>query len=153
MKTKIWTAALVVFVGALPATFPSRLHAMFAPYTDRELIEKSALIVQAEYLGQTEVQLGGQTASVCLGVLAVREVCKGNPQEKVVLIAVPTPGKPVSGSDIFYRPGQDGLWFLAARPGGPAGIHVADHPQRFIPTGTGQARIAAFKKLLREVKL
>ena len=152
MKTKIWTVALIVVACALAANFPSRLNAMFAPYSDRELIEKSDLIVQAEFLGQTEVQLGGQAGSVCLGVLAVREAFKGNLQEKVVLIAVPSPTKPVSGSDISFRPGQAGLWLLAARPGGPAGIYVADHPQRFVPAGSGQAKIDALRALLRDPK-
>lgn len=152
MKTKTWTLSLLVLIGLIAGSFPSRLNAMFALFTDRELIEKSDLIAHAEFLGQTEVHLGGTAGSLWLGVLAVRDVLKGSPREKVVLIIVPSPAKPISSSDISYRPGQHGLWFLAARPGGPAGIYVADHPQRFMPAGSEQAKIEAFIKLLRETK-
>lgn len=125
---------------------------MFAPYSDRELLEKSDRVVRGEFLGQTEVRFGGQAGTLWLGVVAVREVLKGNPQESVLLIAVPSPTKPVSGSDIVFRPKQEGLWLLAARPGGPVGIYVADHPQRFVPSDGGQAKIDALRALLGATK-
>ena len=125
---------------------------MFAPIPDRDLVEKANLIVQAEYLGQTEVNLGPQGDSLWLGVLRVTEVLKGAAKETVVLLAVRSPALPISSSDIVCRPGQTGLWLLAARPGGPKGVYVADHPQRFVPAPGGQARIDSLKKLLREKK-
>lgn len=130
----------------------ARLHAMFAPYTDRELIDRSDVVVLGEYLGQTEVRLGGDAGALTIGVVAVREVLKGNPQEKILLIAVPSPAKPISGSDVVFRPKQSGLWLVAARPSGPTGVFVADHPQRFVPAEGGQAKIDALRALLRAAK-
>lgn len=125
---------------------------MFAPYTDRELIEKSDVIVVGEFLGQTEVRFGSAGEPLSIGVIAVREVLKGKPQEKVLLIAVPSPTKPVSGSDIVFRPKQEGLWLVAARPGGPTGVYFADHPQRFVPSGSDKSKVDALRKLLSDGK-
>jgi hypothetical protein len=144
--------ALALAAGVLAAGFPGSLHAMFAPLSDRELIEGSSLIVQAEFVGQAQVDLGPSAGSQWLGVLVVRETLKGVVADKIVLIAVPSPAGPRSSSDILYQPGQTGLWFLHARPGGTSGILVADHPQRFVPAGSGQARIEEFRRSLRKGK-
>ena len=53
--------------GAVFASVPQVSKAMFAPLSDKELLDGSNLVVEAEYLGKTEVQLGGQGGSVWLG--------------------------------------------------------------------------------------
>jgi len=139
--------ALILAVG-----FAGSLHAMFAPLSDRELIEGSSLIVQAEFVGQAPVDFGPGAGSQWLGVLVVRETLTGVVADRIVFIAVPSPAGPRSSSDILYRPGQTGLWFLHARPGGANGMLVADHPQRFVPAGSGQARIEEFRRSLQKAK-
>lgn len=135
-----WISAIFVSV---------KLMAMFAPFTDSDLLEHSSLIVQADYVGQSEVQLGTEGGSVCLGVLNVRAVLKGNVSGGVVLLAVPSPTRMMSGSDIVFKPGQTGWWFLRERSDGAKGIFLADHPQRFIPAGSDDAKVEALKKALR----
>ena len=154
MKSRPCSTAFALILAAILFAWVSAspLQAMFAPYTDRELIEKSDVIVLGEFIGQTEVRVGGAAEPLSLGVIAVREMLKGNPQEKIVLIAVPSPSKPISGSDIVFRPKQEGLWLVTSRPGGPSGIYVADHPQRFVPSGRDQSKIDALRKALRSGK-
>jgi len=145
-------ATVFLATGVLVASFPTRLNAMFAALSDRELIDTSALIVQAEFLGQTDVQFGPSGGSMSVGVLMVQEALKGGLQGKIVLLALPSSAKPVSSSDLLYRPGQTGLWFLRLPSDVPKGLYLADHPQRFISSASGHAKIDSFKLLLREQK-
>jgi hypothetical protein len=152
MNLSLRVVTLFLAAGVVFSAFPLRSNAMFAPLTDRELLEGSSLIVEAEYLGKTEVRLDGQAGSVWLGVLKVRAALKGNVPDGIVLLAVPSGNQPVSSSDIQFRAGQTGLWLLKAKVDGPKGFYLADHPQRFIPSGTGQAKIDSLKRALRERK-
>ncbi len=145
-------ATVILAIGVLSTFFPNRLNAMFAPLSDRELIDASTLVVQAEFLGQTEVQFGAAGASMSVGVLMVQEALKGGLQGRIVLLALPSSAKPMSSSDILYRTGQTGLWFLHLPPNATKGIYLADHPQRFISSVSGRAKIDSFKLLLRDQK-
>ncbi|MBC7729568.1 MAG: hypothetical protein H7242_18545, partial [Microbacteriaceae bacterium] len=58
----------------------------------------------------------------------------------------PSPAAARSGSDQRHRRGERGLWLLRAMPGAPAGIYLADHPQRF---ETEAARIDTLRRLLK----
>lgn len=148
MKTTNLIAGLVLVVSLVALMLPVQVCAMFARYSDVELLNGSNLIVEAEYLGSTDIQLGPAGSLSALGVLKVRNVLKGSVRDGVILLAVPSAKGPVSSSDIVYRPGQTGLWFLRERGEGSKGVFLADHPQRFIAATDGQARIDAFKRLL-----
>ncbi len=123
---------------------------MWARLTDAELIAKSDVIVMAELIGQTRVTLPPAQAPVSLGVLQVEEVLKGDPHRSLLLLVLPSPKGPQSSSDIFYRKGQRGLWFLRPRKAGAVGLYLADHPQRFLSMSTKHAdQIEAFRKTLQ----
>lgn len=115
--------------------------------TDAELVEGSQLIVMATYIGSTQITLkeGGQTLH--LGVLDVDDALKGNMQEVVFLQLPSASGQLHKSDDIFFRPGQKGLWFLK-KDDRQQGIYKVDHPQRFIPEQQLGKRIAPLLKLL-----
>jgi hypothetical protein len=152
MKLPRRLAVFVATLGIALIVVSENLMAMFASLTDAELLQNSSLIVEAEYLGQSEVRLGAQGSGASLGVLRVRDVLKGEVPGGVVLLAVPSPQRPVSGSDIVFKPGQSGWWFLRDASDGSKGVYLADHPQRFLAAGGDPARIASLKKALRAGK-
>ncbi len=107
---------------------------MWARYSDAELIERSELIVQGRFIGTTEIKPRGAAEAARLGVIEVIRVVKGDPRVRAALLALPPRGRPVASTDLYYREGQEGLWFLYQRPGaGIGGVCYADHPQRFLP--------------------
>jgi hypothetical protein len=123
-----WYLTLTLLFTATPVL------AMWAKYSNADLIEKSELIVEARFMGTTEVLLPNQQHPLSLGVLQVSKVLKGKPQTEVVLLALPSKSGLVSSTDIHYRQGQVGLWFLYQKSGGISGVYYADHPQRFLPS-------------------
>ena len=107
----------------------------FARFNDADLIQRSEVVVVAELIGHTQMTTA-PNRNVTYGVLQVREILKGAvpASTKILLLEQPTPGGLISSSDIVYRVGQNGLWFLRVRNPGDVGPYLADHPQRFMPT-------------------
>ena len=104
----------------------------WAQFSEAELIARSEVIVVAELTGVTA---SPDRTAASFGVLLVEEVLRGaiSSSSNELLLMVPSPGGLRSSSDIFYRRGQRGLWFLRARtPGAEGGPYLADHPQRFV---------------------
>ena len=124
-------------------------YAMWARLTDKELIAKSDVIVLAELVGQTKMKLASEGPVLLLGVLRVEEIFKGDPEETAVLLLLPSPEAPRASTDILYRKGQRGLWFLRVRKPGEMGLYLADHPQRFLSTPEAADRIEAFRRELQ----
>ncbi len=121
--------------------------AMWAQWSDDELIQRSDLIVVGTWIGQTGVSLS--TGPVDAGAISVSEVLKGLPAQSLALVVMPSAKAPQSSSDIRYRNGDHGLWLLRVRPGPETGFYLADHPQRFVPASTGAARIETLRRALR----
>ena len=123
MRPTLWMAVLwLACQGA---------HATWARLSDRDLIDRSELIVEATLIGKTRIRLQGLTRR--LAVLKVQRVYQGGAAE-VVLLALPDrpPGVVVS-TDIDYPVGEAGIWFLRLDPASQEGIYLADHPQRLWP--------------------
>jgi hypothetical protein len=142
-------AAGLGLVSVLWAALPGLSHAMFARFSDDELISRSELIVVGEWLGQSAVgaaALGESTPRLDLGAIAIAEVLKGPATQTVALVATTAANTARSGSDVAHKRGERGLWLLRAKPGAPAGIYLADHPQRF---EADAARIEALRRLLK----
>lgn len=137
------TLLLTMASGAAPGA-----AAMWAQMSDEELIRSSVLIVNGEWVGQTPATQRGQAIAGDIGVVAVSEVLKGPPGSALALVAVAGAGTPRSSSDIAFRRGDRGLWLLRAHGSGPIDLLAADHPQRFVPAGSGAPRIAALRRLL-----
>lgn len=112
------------------AAFPVETSAMWARLTDSELVQQSDAIVIGEIIGQTELVLAPPAIKLTLAVIRVDEVLKGDKHANVVLLELPA-GELRSSSDIVYRRGQNGVWFLRLRSKTERGVYGADHPQRF----------------------
>ena len=123
---------------------------MWVQMSDAELVQRSDLIVQGTWLGQSEVAFSPGPGRLNLGVVAITEVLKGPSASTLVLIVVPGSDAPRSSTDIVYRKGDQGLWLLRARPGGNSGLYLADHPQRFVPSSAGSARIKEIQKAAQQ---
>lgn len=136
------TAALVA-IAALGALVGGEVQAMFARMTDGELFERSELIVTGTLIGSTRLKSGGLDQLV--GVIKVDETLKG-PPATVALIELPTPGRPVSSSDLRFDVGQSGLWYLRLANAGEVGLFAADHPQRFVAAADSRAAVDALRK-------
>lgn len=135
----------LAFISPFDQTSHNTAVAMWAKYTDAQLVQSSELIVIGEMIGQTQVTLTKEI-KLNIGVLQVKEVLKGDKQKtSVVFLQLPTSGKMRSSTDISYKKGQKGLWFLRSRPE-TKGIYLADHPQRFISM-EAQQQIRNFRQL------
>jgi len=120
---------------------------MWARMSDAELLERSAIVVQGSLIGQSPIRTTSGE-DLLLGVIKVDAVLKGPGTLTVVFLVLPAPGRPISSSDLVYRVGQSGLWFLRQRSEDETGIYLADHPQRFAPAGSASAQIKALQALL-----
>lgn len=140
-------AAFFYFLVFVNIVLTGQAWAMWARYSDTELIAASPLIVMAEFIGGTSIATGSAGHMSQVGVLRVTEVLKGDKTTTVVLINLPASDQPRGSDAIQYARGQSGLWFLYATPGTSSGLLRADHPQRFIPAAT-TAKIDAFRRLL-----
>lgn len=114
---------------------------MWEKLSDADLVAKSELIVRGDLVGTTRLEVPGQGPLTVAGV-RIRGQYKGAAQT-LVLVLQPSPERPVSSSDIRHPASSDGLWFLRPRPGGPAGVFMADHPQRFVSEKDDPKRFAA----------
>ncbi len=129
----------------------STTNAMWAKLSDSELIEKSDIIITAELIGQTQVSIN--QSKFVVGVLRIKEVLKGDKCQSVTLLALPPTEGPHSSSDIFYKDGQKGLWFLRERKNkGVTGIYLADQPQRFVPEKRADAQVEIIRNILKDRK-
>ena len=142
----------VVVLAAVVAVVMSSLggaDAMWVRLSDAELIEQSDIIVGAELIGHTQLRLAPDRPKLTLGVLRVDDVLKGDAGITVALLVLPSPDAPRSSTDLLYRKGQKGLWFLRVRDQKDAGLYLADHPQRFVPVEQAQGRIQALREQLK----
>ena len=122
-------------------------HAMWARLSDIQLIETSSVIVVGTFAKTATVPSDGRTQTV--GVIEIDTVLKGDFEAKTIWLNVPQSGTPISSSDIFYRIGQKGLWFLRSLEPKSAAIFAADHPQRFVPFANAGPRIEDVRKLIK----
>ncbi|HMV21233.1 MAG TPA: hypothetical protein PKL28_14095 [Rhodocyclaceae bacterium] len=120
---------------------------MFVQMSDDELIRQSELIVVGEWLGQSPLTVDGHR--VDLGVVRVSEVLKGPSGTTVVLIPAASVDAPRSSSDLRYKRGDSGIWFLRPHPR-IAGTFSAEHPQRFV--SGPPARIDALRRLIGQAR-
>jgi hypothetical protein len=147
---KIVTVLFLLILGLmtpsclLPTSPPAQ--AMFAQYTDADLVQSSPLIVNGKFLGETHIILEKDQINLNLGIIQIDEVLKGD-SAKFVLLALPRNAHIVS-EVVTYHAGQKGLWFLQPRMPEETGIYRADHPQRFLSEATGE-QIDHFRQLTR----
>ncbi len=141
----VYMAALALLLVALTGT--GSVQAMWAKMTDAELVERSPLIVMATYIGKAEAGLKVNGEILHPGVLQVDRTLKGN-QREVIFLQLPQSESLIRKSDdIFFHPGQKGLWFL--REVSPQkGIYKIDNPQRFVPEDKVDDRMDSLRKLL-----
>lgn len=116
--------------------------AMFARMSSAELVGSSDSVVEGVYKG-TRLNASGVT----VGVLDVSKTRAGAALDGEVLIQVKQPGAPISSTDIVFRAGQTGLWFLEAVEGG---LYSATHPQRFISSAKMAQMPSDLKALLSD---
>jgi hypothetical protein len=140
-----WHLTLVLLFTATPVL------AMWAKYSNADLIEKSELIVEGRFMGTTEVLLPNQQHPLTLGVLQVTKVLKGKPKTEVVLLALPSKSGLVSSTDIHYRQGQNGLWFLYQKTNAIGGVYSADHPQRFLSADNKDPTAEELRKMAQSL--
>jgi hypothetical protein len=133
-----------------PLLMSATANAMWMAFSDAELIAKSDLIVMGEIAKTRLIKLSDGQPSLNAAVLNIGEVLKGRENPVEALLIIPSADTPISSTDITYRPGQKGLWFLRERPepNGGQPLYLADHPQRLIPAEQID-RINTFRNLLR----
>ncbi len=139
-----------LFCLALATITPSAL-AMFMGVTEQQLLAQSSVVVVGELMGRAEIATADGAAPINLGVIRVERMLKGDPDTTILFLALPRRGPmPRLSTDIDYRDGQRGLWFLHLRDPAQSGVFLADHPQRFVPINKAEERIPAVLKLLGE---
>jgi hypothetical protein len=120
---------------------------MWVRLSDAELVAQSDIIVVAT-LGEIR-PTSGDGSSRNVGVLDIRQVLKGTAGLDEARLALPSADQPLSSTDIHYKTGQAGLWFLRQLPAAGGGtVYSADHPQRFVPEEEASARMPALRKLI-----
>ncbi len=124
-----WIVLRICFILIL---LTSNVEAVFKEYTAEGLVDDSQLIVRAELVGATELEVPNQRTLV-LGALMIETVLKGSADAgQIVFIELPAKVMRARSDSIFYDKGEYGWWFLAATEKGSAhGVYRADHPQRF----------------------
>ncbi len=144
MRTFIKNIFLIFYLILLPTTS----YGSWAKLSDIELVNQSDVIVNAELIGQTQVTIN--QLKYVIGVLKVEGVLKGDKNQAVILLALPHTKGPRISTDILYRKGQKGLWYLRERKAkGETGIYLADHPQRFLSIEHAGDQIKAIQKILK----
>lgn len=140
---KVLAVFLLLLMGATAS-------AMWAYFSDADLIAKSDLIVFGEITEARQITQSDGQASLNAAVVHITELLKGGGNPTEALLSMPSAESSRSSADIFYRVGQKGLWFLRVRPQiiGKDSVYLADHPQRFIPADQTE-KIKVFRSLLR----
>jgi len=134
MTLKIYTYIFkrLYLLAFIFSAFTTNAQAMWVKMSDCELINNSVLIVQAEFAGKARVQLSNNLTPAEPGILKVSKVFKGKVELADILIDQPKSSSGViSSSDIIYKKGQKGVWFLAEGKDTDSGIYYANNPQRF----------------------
>lgn len=144
---KFLTGYIVLIFALVLIISLQTANAMWVKLSDSELIEKSDVIITAELIGQTQVDIN--RVKLVIGVLKVEEVLKGDKNQAVTLLALPSTEGPRSSTDILYKDGQKGLWFLREqKTESGTGIYLADHPQRFLSIEHSGDKIKALREML-----
>lgn len=118
---------------------------MWAKMSLEELVRRSDLIVVG-----TLVSLGPERSGrFDVGAIRVEEILFGREDRVEVGLLVPRPAPGLrSSTDLFYRVGQHGLWFLRRQPGSARDFYLADHPQRLQSVD----KVAQVRALLGEAR-
>lgn len=135
-------AAALLFSG-------SEATAMWAKMTQVELVQASPLIVLATLEKIVRIPMAGNGGARPVGVLRIENVLKGDSRADIALIALPDPDEPIISSDLTYKVGQTGLWFL--HPAGAeegAVLFAADHPQRFVAADQAATIVESLRRRL-----
>ena len=128
-----------------------QVHALYARYTEQELVERSELIVAGSLIAQTTLRISPESNLLTVGVLNVDEVIKGDSTVTVALLTLHTEGQLIASDTIFHSVGQEGLWFLRQQPNSE-GLYLADHPQRFeIMQDDATGRLAEVRSLVADL--
>lgn len=145
------TLNLLKFLGiqiALLLAQPNALG-MFVKMSDEQLLDDSSVIVVAEFIGYSDLELGPAGRSTRLGVLKRSVTLKGETTQTIFLIKLASPNAPISSTDLNYKSGDTGLWFLS--PTDVKGVFQCNHPQRFVSSaGSPERYEALLAKLRRE---
>ena len=120
---------------------------MWAKLTDPELVAKSQLIVRGELVEVKRLPPKEGAPPIWVGEIRIESVLKGPGELGEALLVLPSPDGPRSSTDLGYREGHRGLWFLRVRPPEGSGLYLADHPQRFVPHSKA-ARIRELEKAI-----
>lgn len=140
-----WPLALL---SSLSAFLSGVAMASWAPMTDEELCARSDVIVAAELIGETNLRVSADDAAeLTIGILKVTESLRPDSLSAYLLLVLPSSAGPISSSDLHYRNGQEGWWFLRESPVVASGLYLADHPQRFVSAAEDPKRM----KRLREI--
>lgn len=134
---------IVLFLVIL---LPINSYGMWMGVSDAQLIQQSALIVKANYVGATTITVNKQ--ALRLGVLSVKSTLKGNPQEVIFIQLTVTPkGFPQRSDDINFSVNQKGLWMLQKTT--LNGIYKVNTPQHFIPEQQLKTRLPLLLPLIK----
>jgi len=123
-------------------------HAMWAAYTMEELIFSSGLIALGTLTKITDDVRTADGGVRAIGTIEIETLFKGPPGTKSARLDLPRPGAPAKSTDIRYRVGQKGLWYLRQPAAVGDGIYAADHPQRFVPYDRAGPQIEDLRKRL-----
>lgn len=115
-----------------------RLSAMYARYAPAELIDRSELIVEGTYVGETTMDFSW-SQKVRVGVIQVTKTLKGKTERERVYLEIKDASAPISSEEIVYKPGQTGLWLLVQSDASRTELFNANHPQRFVPRSEAKA--------------
>lgn len=143
LRPVVLLAGLLGLLGPWPEA-----GAMWQGMTDAELQQQSTLVIDGEWVGDAAWPARADGAR--LGVIAIKTVLHGSADGSLAFVLRPPSSRPVSSTDLNFRRGDRGLWFLKRAPAADAaGVYVVDHPQRFLREGTDNAAaIAAWRQRL-----
>ena len=132
------TRYITVIFTLLLALGAAGSHAMWMRVSDKELYDSSAVVAVGTLVEQLQLQPSATGPAITVGLLRLDEAFKGGASASGhVLLRLPPAGGPRSSSDISYKVGQQGLWFLA--PVNGSDLYHANHPQRMLPLEQAQA--------------
>jgi hypothetical protein len=105
---------------------------MWAKMSLKELIESSSLVVIGELVSTERLPNNSHFDS---GKIRITKVVIGDKTLQEVFIAMPNAHGAIKSTDINYKQGQSGVWFLrpdnAKKNTAAKDLYFADNPQRF----------------------